>query len=93
MSDVRLAMIEELVTRNEGQIRMMNMRASKSRQPMSDEDRRRCTELRKANDWLGKAKFCIIQAMAGLDGSVVAVPVGKCVKGVRRRREGNGDRR
>lgn len=65
--NVRLAMIEELVTRNESHIKILNARASQSRKPMPKDDRNRCLELRKANAWLGKAKFCIIQALAGAE--------------------------
>jgi len=70
-NDVRMAMIEELRTRNDCQVRMLNKRASMSRQPMSKEDRNRCMELRKANIWLGKAQACIIQAMAGMNSETL----------------------
>lgn len=65
--NVRLAMIDELVTRNDAHVRMINTRASQSRKPMPDDDRKRCQELRKANTWLGKARYSIVQAIAGAD--------------------------
>lgn len=81
--NVRLALIDELMTRNDCHVRMINARASKSRQPMPEDDRRRCQELRKANAWLGKAKFCIVQTLAGAGNEAEPNPIKKPILAVR----------
>lgn len=80
---IRIALIDETITRNENFIRVLNKRASVSRKPMSKEDRNRCLELRKANVWLGKAKFCIVQSLAGLEEYIDTNPNEKPILAIR----------
>ena len=53
--NVRIALIDELLTRNDIHVKILRTKASKSRQPMPKEDRKACVELGKANVWLRKA--------------------------------------
>lgn len=79
----RLEIIKEIVARNENQIRHYNKLASQSRQPMPKEDRDRCLELRKANVWLRKAEFCIVQALAGQKEYIDTNPIKQPILAVR----------
>lgn len=62
--DERLKIIDELCGKNHDKIREMNKVASQSRSPMSKSDRQRCTDLRNANYYLGKARYLIVQTLA-----------------------------
>ena len=63
--NVRIALIDELLTRNDIHVKILRTKASKSRQPMPKEDRKACVELGKANVWLRKAKESIMLACEG----------------------------
>lgn len=67
MGNVRQAKIDELIARNDAEIKILRTKASKKREPMPREHRSCCVELRKANVWLAKAKDCIIRAEELLD--------------------------
>lgn len=62
--DERLKIIDDLCGKNHDKIREMNKVASQSRLPMSKSDRQRCTDLRNANYYLGKARYLIVQTLA-----------------------------
>lgn len=82
-NNVRLDLIEQLIARNNIHVKILRTRASKSRKPMPNDDRKRCNELNKANFWLEKAKASMVQAMDGQDDVVVVNPIKKPVLGVR----------
>ena len=65
MDDIRNALIDDLISRNDNQIKAIMTRASRSGRAMPDRDRGTCIELRKANVWLNKAKGCIRKATEG----------------------------
>ena len=81
--NVRLALIDELLTRNDCHVKILRTRASKSRQPMPKEDRQASVELGKANVWLKKARESIALATEGREDVVVTRPIKKPILGVR----------
>ena len=62
--DERLKIIDDLCGKNLDKIREMNKVASQSRQPMSKSDRKRCSDLRNSNYYLGMARYLIVQTLA-----------------------------
>lgn len=62
--DERLKIIDDLCGKNLDKIREMNKEASQSRSPMSKADKQRCSDLRNANYYLGRARYLIVQTLA-----------------------------
>lgn len=62
--DERLKIIDDLCGKNLDEIRKMNKVASQTRQPMSKSDRKRCSDLRNSNYYLGRARYLIVQNLA-----------------------------
>lgn len=85
----RIELINEIVARNECHIRVKNKIASVSRNPMPEEERKQCYELRKANIWLRKAEFCISQALSGDKGFIDTNPSKKPILAIRCHKCGN----